>query len=83
VRHAGSAKPFPGAHNGASSVASGGTGERVISLAAALMASLAGWVIDDLFQPYLGVGVTLALSLVASSLAFLYARRWLLELRGR
>jgi hypothetical protein len=55
----------------------------VISLGAALVASLAGWVIDDLFQPYLGFGVTLVLSLVASSLAFFYARRWLLELRGQ
>jgi hypothetical protein len=55
----------------------------VTSLAAGLVASLAGWVISDLAQPYLGTGVTLLLSLVCSTLAFFYARRWLNELRGR
>jgi hypothetical protein len=39
--------------------------------------------IDDALQPYLGAGVTLVLSLVASTLIYFYARRWLLELRGR
>jgi hypothetical protein len=53
------------------------------SLGAGLVASLAGWMIDDLLQPYLGVGATLVLSLVASTLIFFYARRWLTHLRGR
>jgi hypothetical protein len=39
--------------------------------------------IDELLQPYLGVGATLLLSLVASTLIFFYARRWLTDLRGR
>lgn len=53
------------------------------SLAAGAVASLAGWILDDLFQPYLGVGVTLVLSLVASTWIFFYVRRWLVELRGK
>lgn len=53
------------------------------SLAAGLVASLAGWMIDDVCQPYLGSGVTLFVSLVASTLVFFYARRWLRELRGK
>jgi hypothetical protein len=55
----------------------------VPSLAAAVVASLAGWILDELFQPYLGVGVTLVFSLVASTLIFFYVRRWLVELRGK
>ena len=53
------------------------------SLAAGGVASLAGWILDELFQPYLGMGVTLVLSLVASTLIFFYVRRWLVELRGK
>ena len=53
------------------------------SLAAAFTASLGGWIINELLEPYLGVGVTLVLSLVASTLIFYYTRRWLTDLRGR
>ena len=53
------------------------------SVAAAAVASLAGWALDDLFQPYLGMGVTLVFSLVASTLTFFYVRRWLVDLRGK
>ena len=53
------------------------------SLAAAAVASLAGWILDDLLQPYLGMGVTLVLSLVVSTLMFFYVRSWLVELRGK
>ena len=53
------------------------------SLAAAGVASLAGWVLDELIQPYLGMGVTLVLSFVVSTLIFFYVRRWLVELRGQ
>jgi hypothetical protein len=55
----------------------------VPSLAAAVVASLAGWILDELFQPYLGVGLTLVFSLIASTLIFFYARRWLVDLRGK
>ncbi len=53
------------------------------SLVAAAVASLAGWVLDDLIQPYLGMGVTLVLTLVVSTLIFFYVRRWLVDLRGK
>ena len=52
------------------------------SLGAAVAASFAGWIIDDLLQPYLGMGPTLLVSLVCSSLVFFLARRWLIDLRG-
>jgi hypothetical protein len=55
----------------------------VPSLVAGLVASLAGFMIDDLFQPYLGTGATLVLSLVASTLVFFVGRKWLNDLRGR
>ena len=53
------------------------------SLAAGLAASLAGWMIDDVVQPYLGAGATLVLSLVCSTVVFFVVRRWLTQLRGR
>jgi len=55
----------------------------VPSLAAGLVASLAGWMIDDVVQPYLGAGATLVLSLVCSTVIFFVARKWLIDLRGR
>lgn len=53
------------------------------SLAAGVVASLAGWMIDDLVQPYLGAGTTLVLSFASSTVLFFVVRRWLVELRGR
>jgi hypothetical protein len=53
------------------------------SLAAGVVASLGGWMIQELFQPYLGLGITLLVSLIGSSLIFFYVRRWLVDLRGR
>ncbi len=53
------------------------------SLVAAATASLAGYVLDDLVQPYLGTGMTMLLTLVASTLIFFYVRRWLVDLRGQ
>jgi hypothetical protein len=47
------------------------------------VASLVGWLVDDLVQPFLGTGVTLVLSFVCSTVIFVVARRWLIELRGR
>ncbi len=52
------------------------------SLMAGLVASVSGWMIDDLVQPYLGTGPTLVLSLVFSTVIFFVARKWLKELRG-
>jgi uncharacterized membrane protein YdjX (TVP38/TMEM64 family) len=42
---------------------------------------LAGWLIDATLDPLLGTGVTLVVSLVGSSVAFFFARKWLRELR--
>ncbi len=54
----------------------------MVSIGAGLVASLAGWAIDDLLQPYLGMGPTLLLSFASSTVIFFVARRWLAELRG-
>ena len=51
------------------------------SLAAGLVASLAGWVIQELLEPYLGLGFALILSFVGSTVVFFMARKWLLGLR--
>jgi F0F1-type ATP synthase assembly protein I len=47
----------------------------------ALVATLVGWLIDDLLQPYLGTGMTLVLSFGISTVIFFIVRRWLNELR--
>jgi len=54
----------------------------VPSLMAGLVASVSGWMVDDLVQPYLGMGPTLVLSLALSTVIFFVARKWLRELRG-
>ena len=54
----------------------------MVSLGASLAAMLAGWIIDDVFQPFLGTGPALVLSLAGSTVAFFLARSWLKELRG-
>lgn len=55
----------------------------VPSLAAGIVASLAGWMVDDLVEPYLGMGFAFILSFVLSTVVFYAARKWLIELRGR
>ena len=54
----------------------------MVYIGAGLVASLVGWVFDDLVQPFLGLGPTLLLSFVLSTVVFFVARRWLTELRG-
>jgi hypothetical protein len=56
---------------------------QVPSLAAACVASLLGWMVDDLVQPYLGMGFSFFLSFVSSTVVFYVARKWLIDLRGR
>lgn len=51
------------------------------TVGASVAAMLAGWVIDDMLRPYLGLGLTLMLSLVVSTAVFFFARKWLRELR--
>ena len=53
------------------------------ALGASLAAMLAGWMIDGLLQPFLGVGPTLMLSFAVSTVVFFVALKWLKELRGR
>jgi hypothetical protein len=55
----------------------------VPSIAAGVVASLAGWLIGDLLDPYFGTGVTLLLSFVCSTVLFFVIRNWLIRLRGR
>jgi hypothetical protein len=53
------------------------------SLYAGLLASLAGWLIVDLIQPFLGQVPAFVLSFVGSAAIFFVARKWLIDLRGR
>ena len=53
------------------------------SLYAGVIASLAGWMIGDLIQPYLGAVPALVVSFVGSAVIFFVARKWLINLRGR
>jgi hypothetical protein len=79
-----SARPAPGLGSDEPGRRAAGLEEaNVPSLVAGLVASLAGWVIDDLFQPHLGTGATLILSLLCSTVVFFAGRKWLIELRGR
>jgi hypothetical protein len=55
----------------------------VPSLAAALLASLAGWMISDMIQPYIGAGPAIIGSSVCSLVVYFAARRWLITLRGK
>jgi uncharacterized membrane protein YdjX (TVP38/TMEM64 family) len=52
------------------------------SLAAGLVAMLAGWIIDEVLWPYLGTGLTLLVSFAGSTVIFFVARNWLREMRG-
>ena len=51
------------------------------SLGAGVAAMLAGWMIDAVFQPFLGLGPTLVLSFVGSTVVFFVARKWLKDMR--
>jgi hypothetical protein len=55
----------------------------VPSLTAAIVASLAGWIVDDIVEPYFGMSFAFILSFVLSTVVFYAARKWLIELRGR
>lgn len=51
------------------------------SIAAAIIASLAGWVIDAIIEPVVGIGGRLFVGLVTSAFIYVYARNWLVKLR--
>jgi hypothetical protein len=56
---------------------------QVASLYAGVLASVAGWVVGDLVQPYAGTTTAFAVSFAGSVAVFFAARRWLINLRGR
>lgn len=51
------------------------------SLAAAIIASLAGWIIDAGIEPFMGLGGRVFVGLIAGTFIYYYARNWLLRLR--
>ncbi len=54
---------------------------QVPSIAAAVIASLAGWIIDAAVAPFLGLGGRILVGFVISTFIFFYARTWLVKLR--
>ena len=50
-------------------------------LAAALIASIGGWVIDAALEPFVGMEVRILVGLVDGIVIYYYARRWLIGLR--
>jgi len=53
----------------------------VLTLAASVVAMLAGWVLDSLLDPYLDGGNEMMVTLVVTSVVFFLARQWLTRLR--
>jgi hypothetical protein len=51
------------------------------SIAAALIASLIGWIIDAAIESFLGIEARIFIGLIVSTIVYVYARRWLLQLR--
>lgn len=51
------------------------------SIAAAIIASILGWVIDAAIESFMGIGGRLFVGLIASTIIYVYARNWLLRLR--
>ena len=51
------------------------------TLVAGIVASLAGWLVEDLLSPLLGMGPTVIVSLVFTSALFFVMRKWLVGLR--
>jgi ABC-type phosphate transport system permease subunit len=53
----------------------------VPSLAAGLIASIAGWIIDSLVEPFLGMGARIFIGFVVGVYVYVYARNWLVRLK--
>jgi hypothetical protein len=51
------------------------------TMVAGIVASLAGWLVEDLLNPFLGFGPTALVSLVFTGVLFFFMRRWLVGLR--
>ena len=53
------------------------------SLAAAIIASVAGWVIDSIIASFLGIAGRVIVGIVLTTYIYVYARNWLRNLSGR
>ena len=53
------------------------------SLAAAIIASLAGWVVDAIIANFLGLPGRVIVGIVITTYIYVYARNWLRDLSGR
>ena len=51
------------------------------SIAAAIIASILGWIINAAIEPFMGIGGRISLGLIVSTIAYVYARNWLVRLR--
>jgi hypothetical protein len=54
----------------------------VPSLAAALIASIAGWILDAVIGSYLGLTGRIFLGIVVTTYVYVFARNWMRDLRG-
>jgi hypothetical protein len=54
----------------------------VPSIAAALIASIAGWIVDALIEGYLGIGARIFIGIAVSTYVYVYARNRLLRLKN-
>ena len=52
------------------------------SLAAAIIASVAGWLIDALVSNFLGLTGRVMVGIVTTTYIYVYARNWLRDLSG-
>lgn len=53
------------------------------SLAAAIIASVAGWLIDSVVSTFLGLAGRVIVGIVLTTYIYVYARNWLRDLSGR
>lgn len=51
------------------------------SLAAALVASIGGWLIDAMIADFVGIEIRIFVGIIDGILIYYYARRWLVNLR--
>lgn len=53
------------------------------SLAAAVIASIAGWIVDAIVSSFLGLTGRVMVGIVITTYIYVYARNWLRDLSGR
>ncbi len=52
------------------------------SLAAALIASIAGWILDTVVSQFMGLTGRIFLGIAVTTYIYVYARNWLRDLKG-